>query len=117
MENRFFNSLDEYITGITGEIIINDNGKYIKEKTGIELEASAVEEYRILFEEVIIDNKTKETLEQQKAEALKYLADTDWVEAYKIRHDLGLALIPEDSSKWEILNKREEYKLFLKGDK
>lgn len=42
---------------------------------------------------------------------------TDWVESYKIRHDLGLELIPEDSSKWEILNKREEYKLFLKGVK
>ena len=34
--------------------------------------------------------------------------------SYKIRHDLGLELIPEDSFKWEVLNKREEYKLFLK---
>lgn len=49
-----------------------------------------------------------------EAKALRYLAETDWIEAYKIRHDLGLELIPEGSSKWEILNKREEYKLFLK---
>ena len=69
------------------------------------------------FNQIIIDINTptpEQVLEQQKAEALKYLADTDWVEVYKIRHNLGLELIPEYSSKWEILNKREVYKLFLK---
>lgn len=61
--------------------------------------------------------KDKYELEYKINEANLYLKETDWVESYKIRHDLGLELIPEDSSKWEILTKREEYKLFLKGDK
>ena len=54
-------------------------------------------------------------LEQKIQEANSYLVQTDWVETYKLRHDLGLELIPEDSSKWEVINKREEYKTFLKG--
>ena len=48
-------------------------------------------------------------------EANQYLAQTDWVNTYKIRHDLGLELIHEDSSKWEVINKREEYIVFLKS--
>lgn len=47
--------------------------------------------------------------------ANQYLKDTDWVSVYKLRHDLGLEVIPEDSSKWVIINKREEYIVFLKG--
>ncbi len=56
-------------------------------------------------------------LDQKLQEANQYLAQTDWVNAYKIRHDLGLDLIPESSSKWEVVNKREEYIEFLKGVK
>jgi len=60
--------------------------------------------------------KTEAQLLQEKVqEAELYLVKTDWVETYKIRHDLGLELIPKDSSKWPVINKREEYKLFLKG--
>ena len=54
-------------------------------------------------------------LEQKIQEATSYLAQTDWVNTYKIRHDLGLELIPEESSKWEVINKREEYIVFLKA--
>ena len=54
-------------------------------------------------------------LNQKLQEANQYLKDTDWVNTYKIRHDLGLELIPEDSSKWEVINRREEYITFLKG--
>lgn len=54
-------------------------------------------------------------LDQNIQEANQYLKDTDWVNTYKIRHDLGLELIPEDSSKWEVINKREEYIVFLKA--
>ena len=54
-------------------------------------------------------------LDQKLQEANGYLAQTDWVNSYKIRHDLGLELIPEESSKWEVINKREEYITFLKG--
>ncbi len=57
--------------------------------------------------------KTNE-LNQKIQEANQYLKETDWVNAYKIRHDLGLDLIPESSSKWEVINKREEYIVFLK---
>ena len=53
-------------------------------------------------------------LDQKIQEANAYLAQTDWVNTYKIRHDLGLELIPEESSKWEVINKREEYIVFLK---
>jgi phage-related protein len=60
--------------------------------------------------------KTEEQLLAEKnQEANSYLTQTDWVETYKLRHDLGLELIPEDSSKWEVINKREEYKTFLKS--
>lgn len=63
---------------------------------------------------------TYEELAQQELQVKiqvvnQFLKDTDWVNDYKLRHDLGLELIPETSSKWKILNKREEYKLFLKG--
>lgn len=54
-------------------------------------------------------------LDQKIQEANGYLAQTYWVSTYKIRHDLGLELIPETSSKWEVINKREEYITFLKG--
>lgn len=57
---------------------------------------------------------TKE-LRAKIQEANQYLAQTDWVNSYKIRHDLGLELIPEDSQKWLVINKREEYITFLKG--
>lgn len=61
-----------------------------------------------------IEAKNKYELQTKINESEQYLNKTDWVDSYKIRHDLGLELIPEDSSKWEVLNKREEYKLFLK---
>lgn len=56
-------------------------------------------------------------LQSKVSEATLYLNSTDWVNAYKLRHDLGLELIPESSSKWEVLSKREEYTEFLKGAK
>lgn len=54
-------------------------------------------------------------LDQKIQEANGYLAQTDWVNSYKIRHDLGLELIHEESSKWEVINKREEYLSYLRG--
>lgn len=57
--------------------------------------------------------------EQKKEEDInisnQYLRDTDWVATYKIRHDLGLETIPEYSSKWLIINKRDKCIAFLKG--
>ena len=60
-------------------------------------------------EEVIAGN-----LKNKIAKANSYLKDTDWVKDYKLRHDLGLELIPEDSNKWEIIKQREIYLEFLK---
>lgn len=63
------------------------------------------------------ENEYKQTVEYKIAEANAYLKDTDWVNDYKTRHDLGLDIIPEDSTKWAVIEKREEYKVFLKGAK
>ncbi len=60
---------------------------------------------------------TARELNEKISTANQYLRETDWVNAYKIRHDLGLDLIPETSSKWGVINKREEYITFLKGAK
>ena len=71
-------------------------------------------------EDAPVIERTKEEIEAEILslkiqEANQYLIDTDWVNSYKIRHDLGLELILEESSKWEVINKREEYILFLKS--
>lgn len=71
-------------------------------------------------EDAPIIERTKEEVEAEILslkiqEANQYLKDTDWVNTYKIRHDLGLELILEDSSKWLIINQREIYISFLKG--
>ena len=71
-------------------------------------------------EDAPIIERSKEEIEAEILnlkiqEANQYLKDTDWVNSYKIRHDLGLELILEESSKWEVINKREEYILFLKA--
>ena len=59
----------------------------------------------------------KYELDNKIQEAESYLANTDWVKDYKLRHELGLELISDDSSKWEIINKRTEYIMYLKGAK
>ena len=69
---------------------------------------------------IVKDFRTNEELlayelDQRKQEATSYLAQTDWVNTYKLKHDLGLELIPEDSSKWIVISKREEYLTYLKG--
>ena len=71
-------------------------------------------------EDAQIIERSKEEIEAEILslkiqEANQYLVQTDWVNTYKIRHDLGLELILEESSKWEVINKREEYIVFLKA--
>ena len=56
-------------------------------------------------------------LDNKIQEANSYLNLTDWVKDYKLRHDLGLELIPENSSKWGIISKRDEYIAYLRGAK
>lgn len=67
-----------------------------------------------------VDWRTPEEISRQEQEvkiqeANSYIKETDWVETYKLRHDLGLELIHEESSKWAVINKRAEYKVFLKN--
>ena len=74
----------------------------------------------ISLEEIQAINQAREveyrnSIEYKINEASQYLKDTDWVNDYKTRHDLGLEIIPEDSTKWSIINKRAEYIEFLKG--
>lgn len=63
------------------------------------------------------EEEYRQTTEYRINEATAYLKDTDWVNDYKTRHDLGLEIIPEDSTKWLVIEKREEHKAFLKGAK
>ena len=70
---------------------------------------------------IVKDFRTDEEIAQQELrskinEANSYLKDTDWVNNYKLRNDLGLEVIPESSSKWEIIKKRTEYLEFLKAN-
>ncbi len=76
-----------------------------------------LEEGNVPEPEFTNDEVIAKELNAKIAEADLYLASTDWVNTYKIRHDLELEIIPIDSSKWEIINKREEYIEFLKGAK
>lgn len=46
-----------------------------------------------------------------------YLKTTDWVESYYIKHLAGIELLSEDSSKWEIINKRVEAREFIRSNK
>ena len=81
----------------------------------VDIEGNITEHEDAPVIEITKEEIEAEILSLKIQEANQYLKDTDWVNSYKIRHDLGLELILEDSSKWEVINKREEYKLFLKG--
>ena len=68
---------------------------------------------------IVKDFRTDEEIAQQELrskinEANSYLKDTDWVNNYKLRNDLGLEVIPDGSFKWEIISKRTKYIEFLK---
>lgn len=82
--------------------------RQINVQTGEEIETEEIIEVN---EEEI----TQQELQAKTQEAAQYLSTTDWINTYKLRHDLGLEIIPEDSSKWDIINKRAEYIEFLKS--
>ena len=112
---------DEYVyetsldiaLGMSLKLIKQEYTEYTYDNLVEYYKASNVSDYDLLVQEYIDGQE----LIKRTNEANAYLKETDWVESYKIRHDLGLELIPEDSSKCEVLNKREEYKLFLNGVK
>ena len=67
------------------------------------------------FQEFCNPKPTPEQLaEQAKAEAQAYLASTDWVEPYLIKHYIGIELLPLDSNKFVIEQKRKEASELLK---
>lgn len=67
--------------------------------------------------EFTAEELAQKELQTKIAEASQYLKETDWVDSYKLRHDLGLELIPEDSLKWLMIEKRAEYTEYLSGIK
>jgi hypothetical protein len=67
------------------------------------------EYYQMFTFETNVDILDRNAASMEKEIKQKYLDSTDWVKDYKLRHDLGLKLIPEDSSKWVVIAKREEY--------
>ena len=82
----------------------------------ININANCYEDGKFIVKDFRTNKEIAEQeLNKRKQIANQYLRDTDWVDSYKIRHDLGLELIPEDSSKWIVINKREEYIVFLKA--
>ncbi len=82
----------------------------------IKIKANAYEGEKFIIKDFRTDKEIAEQELQVKIiKANQYLKTTDWVNTYKIRHDLGLELIPEESSKWLVINQREEYITFLKG--
>lgn len=85
--------------------------------TGLNEYLEIIELIESLVPEPDLEAIAKYELEQKTQEANLYLAQTDWVKDYKLRHDLGLDIIPESSSKWEVINKRTIYIEFLRGAK
>ena len=56
----------------------------------------------------------QQAVDKKIAEAKAYLASTDWVEPYLIKHYTGLEVIEADSNKFVIEAKRAEARVFLK---
>ena len=56
----------------------------------------------------------EQLIEQAKAEARQYMASTDWVEPYLIKHYTGIELLPPESNKFVIEQKRKEARELLK---
>lgn len=110
---------DEYVyetslyiaLGMSLKLIKQEYTEYTYDNLVEYYKASNVSDYTLLVQEHI----DSQELIKKTNEANSYLKETDWVETYKLRHDLELELIPEESSKLAIINKREEYKLFLKN--
>lgn len=110
---------DEYVyetsldiaLGMSLKLIKQEYTEYTYDNLVEYYKASNVSDYTLLVQEYI----DSQELIKKTNEASAYLKETDWVETYKLRHDLGLELILEESSKLAIINKREEYKVFLKN--
>lgn len=60
------------------------------------------------------DEVKNQELQSQIADAKAYIAITDWVEPYILRHELGLSILPDDSNKLIIKSMRNEKIEFIR---
>ena len=82
----------------------------------LEISANCYEDGKFIVKEFRAQTEIDaDNLQMKISKADAYLKDTEWVENYKIRHDLGLETIPEDSAKWELIRQREIYISFLRN--
>ena len=56
---------------------------------------------------------SKDTAIQKVQIALSFLSSTDWVEAYLIKHYLGIELLDQASSKFALEQQRKDAKLLI----
>lgn len=99
-------NLPDFSTSSYEEVIAKWNGKswdYIDKN-----------EYISSSNDLVVTQNEEQTRAKIVLNALEYLKTTDWVNFYKLRHDLGLEIIPATSSKWSIIVKREEMLKIIK---
>jgi hypothetical protein len=99
----------DILSDMTGEQVVMDGEKYIALKDGADIGddfvADAVVKQEELYQEA--------ALERSKEEAQAYLASTDWVETYLIKHYTGIELLPAESNKFVLEQKRKEARMAL----
>lgn len=79
-----------------------DNIVSMYEKTNVD----SVPDLKIFVSSIFSEDAVLK--EERKEIANKYLASTDWVEPYLIKHYMGIELLPPESNKFIIEQKRKE---------
>lgn len=99
----------DILSEMIGEQVVMDGNGYVT------ISGAKVSDSLVLDAELKQSELYEASLvEQAKAEAQAYLDDTDWVEPYLIKHYTGIELLPIDSNKFVIEQKRKEAKELLK---
>lgn len=79
-----------------------DNIVFMYEKTNVD----SVPDLKMFVSSIFSEDAILK--EEKKEMANKYLASTDWVEPYLIKHYTGIELLPPQSNKFVIEQKRKE---------
>ena len=82
---------------------------------GTPLDEAMISECIANFKMPTAEEIAEQELKAKIAEAKAYLASTDWVEPYLIKHYTGLEVLGADSNKFVIEVKRNEARAFLKA--
>lgn len=98
----------DILSEMTGEQVVMNGDKYVT-MSGAKVSDSFVSD----AERKQVELYDLDVLEQAKTEAQAYLASTDWVEPYLIKHYTGIELLPLDSNKFVIEQKRKEARELL----